>query len=173
MKSVGLSKSVKSIIHSNVPDLTNYQDISDFVMKGSFASESDVEDMDSKVNIPSKGKSESNVQQRAIKLVEIGPRLSLRLAKIQDGLCQGEIVHHEFVVKSSSEIVALKEKKKAVEDERARRRAEQERNVTAKELANSKSKPDEADSEVSDAGSDGDSNEGDDAMSQDEGITNE
>jgi ribosome biogenesis protein SSF1/2 len=102
VKTLGISKSVKSIIQTNIPDLRGYDDISDFIMRlapifnfsGAFASESDVEDApEATVSMPSKGEAS---EKRAIKLFELGPRIDLRLVKIQEGLCDGEVIHHEF-----------------------------------------------------------------------------
>lgn len=95
------SKSVKSIIQTHVPDLRGYDDISDFIMRydlnynrsGAFASESDVEDgPEATVTLPRADISE----KRAIKLFELGPRLDLKLVKIQEGLCGGEVIYHAF-----------------------------------------------------------------------------
>ena len=36
----------------------------------------------------------------SVRLVELGPRMSLRLVKIEEGLLDGEILHHEFVEKT-------------------------------------------------------------------------
>lgn len=42
-----------------------------------------------------KNKEESqHTQQRAIRLYEIGPRLQLRLLKIENGLGKGEVLYH-------------------------------------------------------------------------------
>ena len=32
----------------------------------------------------------------AIRLVELGPRLTLSLLKIEEGLCDGEVLYHSF-----------------------------------------------------------------------------
>ncbi|KAJ3259657.1 hypothetical protein HK103_001918 [Boothiomyces macroporosus] len=150
IKTLGLSKSVKTLIHANVPDLHNYKDISDFIMRGAFASESDIEDgPEASVVLPRQSESD----KRAIRLFEIGPRLNLKLIKIQDGLCSGEVIHHEFITKSKEEIKQLNLKKQKEKDEKNRRRAEQERNVKAKaaKLAANQKKDAEGDEEENDA----------------------
>ena len=43
------------------------------------------------------------------RLTEIGPRLSLQLVKIQEGMCDGDILYHEFIVKTESEMAAIQE----------------------------------------------------------------
>ena len=42
------------------------------------------------------GKINKKADQRAIRLSEIGPRMELQLVKVQSGLCDGEILFHEF-----------------------------------------------------------------------------
>ncbi|KAJ3274010.1 hypothetical protein HDV01_003680 [Terramyces sp. JEL0728] len=147
IKTLGLSKSVKTLITANVPDLHNFKDISDFIMRGAFASESDIEDgPEASVILPRQSESD----KRAIRLFEIGPRLNLKLIKIQDGLCAGEVIHHEFITKSKQEVKQLNLKKQKEKDEKNRRRAEQERNVKAKaaKLAAAKEKKDVEDNEA-------------------------
>jgi ribosome biogenesis protein SSF1/2 len=125
--------------------LRGYDDISDFIIRGAFASESDVEDApEATVTIPKADVSE----KRAIKLFELGPRLDLKLIKIQDGLCGGEVIHHAFsnfndlllVEKTDDQVKELKSRKEKERSERDKRRAEQERNVKLKEL---KKKPEQ------------------------------
>lgn len=70
-----------------------------FVIRGAFASESDVEDAgESTVTLPQKyiGRGNRQAEQRAIRLVEMGPRLELSLLKIQAGLCDGEVLYHSL-----------------------------------------------------------------------------
>ena len=96
---VGLSKSVKRIIQTNIPDLGDARDISEYILKGAAASESDAEDLeDNKVELPQRylGRGNTKDQQRAVKLVEIGPRLEMKLIKVQKDLCGGEVLFHDF-----------------------------------------------------------------------------
>ncbi|KAF9946098.1 hypothetical protein BGZ70_003409, partial [Mortierella alpina] len=86
VKPVGISKSIKRVITTDVPDLKGFEDISDYVLRGAFASESDVEDgPDSTVTLGQDyvGRNNKRQDQRAIKLVELGPRMELKLVKIQ------------------------------------------------------------------------------------------
>jgi len=43
------------------------------------------------------------VERKAIKLAELGPRMRLRLVKVEEGLCQGKVLWHEFVTKTKEE----------------------------------------------------------------------
>jgi len=40
----------------------------------------------------------------ALRLHELGPRMKLSLVKIEEGICRGNIVHHEYIKKSPAEI---------------------------------------------------------------------
>ncbi|KAJ3214451.1 hypothetical protein HK099_006853 [Clydaea vesicula] len=97
VKLAGVTKSVKSILQTNVENLHEYNDISEFILKGAFASESDIEDQDSTMKLPDDfGKGNAKSSHRAIRLQELGPRMKLKLIKIQEGLCGGEVIHHEL-----------------------------------------------------------------------------
>ncbi|KAJ3016242.1 hypothetical protein HKX48_004153 [Thoreauomyces humboldtii] len=139
VKVTGVSKSIKTIIQTQVPtDLGRYEDVSDYILRGAFASESDVEDAgESTVTLSQKyiGKGNRQQEQRAIRLVEVGPRMQMKLVKIQNGLCEGEILYHALVHKSAKEIKEQEARRKKTEEERARRRAEQEKNVANKKEA--------------------------------------
>merc|ERR1712000_8536 len=59
---------------------------------------------------------EENVERRAVKLVELGPRMRLRLTKVEEGLCSGKVMWHEYIHKNKEEIKELEkrwEKKRA------------------------------------------------------------
>ena len=50
-----------------------------------------------------------------VRLTELGPRLSLQLVKVEEGICDGPIMYHSFVSKTQAELAqqqAAKEKKK-------------------------------------------------------------
>jgi ribosome biogenesis protein SSF1/2 len=71
--------------------------------------------------------------QSAIRLTEIGPRMTLELVKIEDGLCDGEVLYHTYISKTAEEIAELRKRnieKKRLKEERKR---EQEENVQRKE----------------------------------------
>ena len=49
------------------------------------------------------------------RLTEVGPRLTLQLIKIEDGVCQGDVMFHELVQKTEKDIQkirALRESKR-------------------------------------------------------------
>lgn len=94
----GVSKSVRRIItNAAIPDLSNVSDISDYILSQANVSESEAEE-EAKVELSEKfvGRNNGKNEQRAIKLVELGPRMDMNLLKIESGLCEGEVIHHSY-----------------------------------------------------------------------------
>jgi len=86
-------------------------------------------------NVKGKERSASNgVEKRAVKLVELGPRLKLRMTKVEEGVCTGKVMWHEYIHKSKEE---LKEMDKVWEK---RRREKEERKRIQKENVERKRK---------------------------------
>jgi ribosome biogenesis protein SSF1/2 len=77
----------------------------------------------------------SHVEKRAIKLVELGPRLRLRMIKVEEGICEGRVMWNEFVTKSSTEEKELEERWTQKRAEKEARRKEQRENVERKREA--------------------------------------
>ena len=69
----------------------------------------------------------------SVRLVELGPRMTLRLVKIEEGLLDGEILHHEFVEKTEEEKKAIRENREKRKREKEKRKKEQEKNVRKKQ----------------------------------------
>lgn len=66
-------------------------------------------------------------QKRAVKLTEIGPRMTLRLVKVEEGLCEGKVMWHEFVTKTAAEqkeMEAMWEERRREKEERKRAQKE-------------------------------------------------
>lgn len=143
-------KTVKSKIHKALPNLGEKEDIADYLLDpaaGGYTSESEVED-DAMVEVDTpdaqnlkrnqsetadlEAKINSLTQKRAIKLVEIGPRIKLGLRKIEEGVCEGKILYHSYVHKSQTEIKALEKKHAQKAKLREERRKRQEENVRKK-----------------------------------------
>ena len=74
------------------------------------------------------------VNRRAVKLVELGPRMRLRLSKIEEDVCGGKVLWHEYLSKSKEE---SKEMEKAWE---LRRREKEERKQIQRENVERKRK---------------------------------
>lgn len=79
--------------------MTNCTDISEFILKGAFATESDVEDEEATFTASTSAIKKDEVVEssmtKAVKLTELGPRLRLKLIKIQTGICGGEVIYHD------------------------------------------------------------------------------
>lgn len=73
-----------------------------------------------------------NVERRAVKLVELGPRMRLRLTKVEEGLCSGKVMWHEYVHKSREEIKELEKRWEKRRQEKEARKKEQKANVERK-----------------------------------------
>eukprot|EP00741_Cyanophora_paradoxa_P016388 tig00020912_g15823.t1 len=132
---VGISKTVKRVVQAKIPSLSNFEDVSEYVMKSGYASDSDVEDgPDSRVTLSQNyvGRGNRASQLSAIRLVELGPRMQLELVKIEDQLCTGEVMYHRYVHKTAEEVAAAEKLREEKKLEKARRRAQQEANVARK-----------------------------------------
>ncbi|KAL5018280.1 hypothetical protein ScPMuIL_004002 [Solemya velum] len=134
---VGMSRGVKKLIQAKVPDMGRFTDISEYVYRDGNLSESEVEleGPDSEVVVPQHLGSRGNIKsaKSAVRLTELGPRLTLQLVKIEEGLCNGEVLFHEFIQKSAHEmesIKAFREKKRKLKESR---RQQQLQNVKRKE----------------------------------------
>lgn len=69
-------------------------------------------------------------------LFEIGPRITMELYKIEDGILEGEVLYNKYVQKSEEEIEENRRRIKDREDLKLERRLEQERNVERKKREN-------------------------------------
>jgi ribosome biogenesis protein SSF1/2 len=137
-----------------LPNLGGLKDVSDYLLDphaaDGFTSGSDSEpDTDAEVEIaaavarkvskrkPAKEGAEkrdakANVQRKAIKLHELGPRLKLRLTKVEEGVCSGKVMWHEYIHKSKEEIREMEKYHEQRRREKEARKAEQKANVERK-----------------------------------------
>ncbi|KAJ2600049.1 rRNA-binding ribosome biosynthesis protein [Coemansia sp. RSA 1721] len=159
VKPVGVTKGVKRVIMAkDVPSLAGFDDISEYVLREAFASESDVEDgPENSVTLSEDyfGRVNRKNDQRAVRLKELGPRMELCLMKVQGGLCEGDVLYHNYLSKTKEEIAADARKRQIKLTNQARRRQEQEANVKRK----NKDKKDADGSGESDSDSDNDEDE--------------
>lgn len=72
------------------------------------------------------------VEKRAVKLEELGPRMKLHLIKVEENVCSGKVMWHEFISKSKEEIQEMdgmwEERRKQKEE----RKRQQQENVARK-----------------------------------------
>ncbi|OAA65155.1 ribosome biogenesis protein [Niveomyces insectorum RCEF 264] len=110
----------------------------------------------------------ANVERRAVKLVELGPRMKLRLIKIEEGMCQGQVMWHEHIHKSQKEIKEMKRRWEERKREKEERRKQQKENVERKKKERSESGQGRKKSGGGDGDEHGEGEDDDDAMDVDE-----
>lgn len=98
LQPVGVSRRIRKFVQNHqVPDLRSLQDVSDFVTKVGYGSESEADDEAATVSLPSDlGRVNRASTKSAVKLQEIGPRMTLQLIKIEEGLCSGGVIFSEY-----------------------------------------------------------------------------
>ncbi|KAK2833287.1 hypothetical protein Q5P01_017176 [Channa striata] len=133
---VGMSRGVKKLMQEKFPNMNKFEDISELLMKGANLSESEAE-QDGEHNITElpqaySGRGNMASQQSAVRLTEIGPRMTLQLMKIQEGMGEGNVVYHAIISKTEDEIQDILRRKEAQLKEKEDRRKKQEQNVANK-----------------------------------------
>lgn len=114
-----------------------------------------------------------NVEKKGIKLYELGPRLTLRMTKVEEGLCGGKVMWHEYINKSEAEVKEMERVHAKRNQEKAARKKEQKENVERKKQerrdakkaasrANGKGEKEESDEEMIDYGAEFDEDSDDD-----------
>lgn len=94
LQPVGVSRRIrKFVLNHRAPDLKHLQDVSDFVTRAGYGSESEGDDEAATVSLASDlGRVNKASTKSAVKLQEIGPRMTLELIKIEEGLCTGQVM---------------------------------------------------------------------------------
>ncbi|KAF6210369.1 hypothetical protein GE061_013473 [Apolygus lucorum] len=135
IKPTGVGRSVKKLVSNKVPNLARFEDISDFIQRGDLLSESEGEDdPGSHVELPqaihTKGALRGN--KSAIRVMELGPRMTLQLIKIEEGLLDGEVMYHEFVHKTEEEKEEIRKRREERRKLKLKRKQQQTENVKKK-----------------------------------------
>lgn len=136
----GLSKSVRKItVSGKVPKLAKMTDVSELVdggdggaATGAFSSDSEMDDIQMPVTLSQSVRKMRSGASSSVKLVEVGPRLSLQLIKAEGGMCDGAVLYHRHVVKDEDENKAAERRIAARKTLKRKRREEQEANVERK-----------------------------------------
>jgi len=135
---VGMSKPLKKIVQGKVPNLSRYQDMSEYMTGGGNLSESEAEDDPevSRVTLPQGVTSRGNMpsEQSSVRLVELGPRITMKLVKIEEGMHDGEVLYHRWVEKTDEEKRQIKIAREKRRKEKEKRKKEQDQNVKKKEI---------------------------------------
>ncbi|XP_044110185.1 suppressor of SWI4 1 homolog isoform X4 [Neovison vison] len=133
---VGASRGMKKLLQEKFPNMSRLQDISELLATGAGLSESEAEP-DGEHNITElpqavAGRGNMRAQQSAVRLTEIGPRMTLQLIKIQEGVGEGNVLFHSFVHKTEEELQAILAAKEEKLRLKAQRQDQQARNVQRK-----------------------------------------
>ncbi|KAM6307843.1 suppressor of SWI4 1 homolog [Podargus strigoides] len=128
---VGVSKGLKKLLQEKFPNMNRLEDISELLVKDINLSESEAEQdgTHNVLELPQAyaGRGNMRAQQSAVRLTEIGPRMTLQLVKVEEGLAQGNVLYHGFVHKGEEEVremLARKEEKLRLKAERRRKQEE-------------------------------------------------
>jgi ribosome biogenesis protein SSF1/2 len=141
---VGINRKVRRLIQTKLPNLSKVQDIADYISGTATASanvdsasDSEPEDSTAVVELAQNYTGRGNKKQckSALKLVELGPRLTLELVKVEQGLGDGKIMYHAHISKTVEEVKELEGKKEQEVALKLKRRREQDRNVERKKRA--------------------------------------
>ncbi|OWF46469.1 suppressor of SWI4 1 homolog [Mizuhopecten yessoensis] len=136
---VGMTRAVKKLIKTTVPDMSKFEDISEYIKQGGNLSESEAEldGPENEVVLPQTITSRGNIKstKSAIRMTELGPRLSLQLVKIEDGLCDGKVMYHDFIKKTDEELKKQKKFRDKKRKLKELRKKVQDENVQKKEAA--------------------------------------
>ncbi|XP_055975868.1 suppressor of SWI4 1 homolog [Sorex fumeus] len=133
---VGASRGMKKLLQEKFPNMSRLQDISELLATGAGLSESEAEP-DGEHNITElpqaiAGRGNMRAQQSAVRLTEIGPRMTLQLIKIQEGVGEGNVLYHSFVHKTEEELQAMLAAKEEKLRAKAQRQEQQAKNVQLK-----------------------------------------
>jgi ribosome biogenesis protein SSF1/2 len=158
-KSVGISKTVKKLLEGRLPTkLGTLEQVDDVLDKEGAWSDTDGEGEEVNLAKPFR----SHREQCRIKLVEIGPRMTFRLMKIESGFAGGEVMYHRTVKKTPKQVATTAMRVKQRGTEKKSRRAAQDANVQRKKdereerVNNKKRRREERERENPGDGSDGD-----------------
>lgn len=143
LKPIGVSKTVKKLLVSKkVPNLGKFTDFSQVLDRDGMLTESEGEEDSLPVELASvtvpenvRGKGVLANDKSAVKLTEIGPRMTFSLFKIESGIMEGEILYHSVVKKTKEEVLQLKIRKERERREKEERKRIQEANVKRKQEA--------------------------------------
>ena len=126
-------KTISNLINNlgKTKDLSNFNNISDYILKHSGYSSCSDNEEEAKCEILDE-KNDGN-EKNTIKLKEIGPRLNLNIFKIQEGFFKGNVVYHSLIKKTRKEIYEILTEKKNKEKEKKERQKIQDENVIKKQ----------------------------------------
>ncbi|PRP80308.1 hypothetical protein PROFUN_11786 [Planoprotostelium fungivorum] len=142
---VGINKNLKQLVKNRIPNIRNFDDISEYVLGDWAGADSEAEDgPENTVEIKNQiSRARSQSDQNAIRLTELGPRMTLELVKVEDGFCEGKVLYHSTVTKTAEEVAELDRKAAEKKKLKKQRQKEQEKNVKRKRGTEEEDKSDE------------------------------
>lgn len=162
-KSVGLSRAIRRLNAADkgagktdvgkagrknaIPNLGKLEDISEYMLDpaaaaGGYISESEVED-DAQVEVLNptvrqagkRKRVNKGPEKRSIHLVELGPRMTIEMVKIEEGLADGKTLWHSYEKKTKDQEREMERRHAQKQMTREKRRKEQLENVRKKKEA--------------------------------------
>ncbi|XP_016131452.1 suppressor of SWI4 1 homolog [Sinocyclocheilus grahami] len=70
--------------------------------------------------------------ENTINMLQIGPRMTLQLVKISEGMGEGKVLYHSFISKTEEELQEMLKRKEARLKEKEERKRKQEQNIALK-----------------------------------------
>ncbi|KAI4457422.1 peter pan-related [Holotrichia oblita] len=129
-------KGVKKVVQGKIPDLSRCNDISDLLTEIWITVES-LNGRRSKFSCHFRTKDYIPRKRRtgeiSVRLTELGPRLTLQLIKIEDGLMDGEVLYHDLIFKSEEEKEEIQKKRELKRTLKWKRKRIQNENQKKKE----------------------------------------
>jgi ribosome biogenesis protein SSF1/2 len=118
----GISPALKKLSRNQIPNLNRFNSVNEWMEDQGNASESEYEDAE----VPNESSSVS------LRLVELGPRINMKLHKIEEGICAGNVMFHAVIKKSKKkakedgmrikERQRIKEERRRVQDENVKKK---------------------------------------------------
>ena len=107
--------------------MSKFSDLADYIMRnkstGGESSESEMDDLpESKIVLPEDYQDKKKGSSVAIKLHELGPRMKMKLIKIEEGFCRGNVVFHSIIKMSKTEIIKQSESLKSKRELKEKRK---------------------------------------------------
>ena len=129
----GLNRSIAKLSGGNVPESFSYAESLSEALSAGPGGASDTEGEGENVELPPALTFRRQKGSLRVKLVELGPRLSLRLLKVESGVCGGEVIWHSYLSKTPAEVALLEEKARHTRRENKRRAREREKQKAEKD----------------------------------------
>ncbi|KAL3319932.1 hypothetical protein Ciccas_001388 [Cichlidogyrus casuarinus] len=130
---------------TGVPNLAKYRNMEDYLTKAGFTSDSGMSDFEDEQEVEfgkeatkrselmgvKHGLPHLTSKKATIKLVELGPRLTMTLIKVEEGLNEGNVLYHKYHHFTEQELIQKMEDKQKQKQEKQQLQQELERRKLA------------------------------------------